>query len=152
MAPSSCVSWADLETILRPSSATATCAPRSQEAVRLYSRMPQDMQTDLCAVFAYVAPVRRANFQVLQGTPKAYEQPTCESRPGSQITRYFCGDCGTPLWAQSDAAPDGLHAKLARGPVRWPVLACSRLCCSCSPPCKTCTRSRMYMRRTVSMK
>ncbi|KZT66612.1 hypothetical protein DAEQUDRAFT_445084 [Daedalea quercina L-15889] len=64
------------------------------------------------SLFAYVAQVSRVNFQVLQGTTKAYKQPKSEGMSG-QITRHFCGDCGTPLWAESEAMPDGISVKLA---------------------------------------
>ena len=32
---------------------------------------------------------------------------------GKQVTRYFCGDCGTPLWAESAATPTFCAVKLA---------------------------------------
>ena len=50
---------------------------------------------------------------MLQGTTKVYKQPKSDNTSGKQVTRHFCGDCGTPLWAESEAAPEGLYVKLA---------------------------------------
>lgn len=64
-------------------------------------------------MFAYVAPVPRVNMQVLQGATKAYNQPKSASTSGKQVIRHFCGECGTPLWAESEAAPEIFFVKLA---------------------------------------
>ncbi|TFY62081.1 hypothetical protein EVJ58_g4091 [Rhodofomes roseus] len=65
------------------------------------------------SLFSYLAPVPRSNLQVLEGTAKGYKQPTSDNVSGKQVTRYFCGDCSTPLWAESEAAPGGCFVKLA---------------------------------------
>jgi len=64
-------------------------------------------------VFAYVAPIPRSSLQILKGTTKGYKQPKSENLSRKQVTRHFCGDCGTPLWAESGAAPEGCFIKLA---------------------------------------
>ena len=64
-------------------------------------------------MFAYIAPAPRASVKIIQGVTKAYKQPTSENASGKQVVRHFCGDCGTPLWAESQAAPDILFVKLA---------------------------------------
>ncbi|TFY57964.1 hypothetical protein EVJ58_g6703 [Rhodofomes roseus] len=80
--------------------ATAKNARYSPEAVRV-------------TLFAYATKVDRQHLQVIQGQPKAYKQPPNTNLSGKQVTRYFCGDCGTPLWVESDATPTLYAVKLA---------------------------------------
>ena len=48
---------------------------------------------------AYIAAVRvpSAGFRITKGTPKCY---VAKSDAGNEITRTFCGDCGSPLYVQ----------------------------------------------------
>ncbi|EUC50009.1 hypothetical protein COCMIDRAFT_82824 [Bipolaris oryzae ATCC 44560] len=39
-------------------------------------------------------------FKILQGTPKEHKK-TADS--GSNITSFFCGDCGSTMWRESDS-------------------------------------------------
>ena len=52
---------------------------------------------------AYGVVVKRDNFRVTKGRPKEF---TTLSEQGNHITRSFCGDCGTPLYALNDAHED----------------------------------------------
>src|ERR1700745_249546 len=54
---------------------------------------------------AYIAAIRvpAAGFRVTKGTPKRY---VATSDAGNQITRAFCGDCGSPLYVQVATRPD----------------------------------------------
>lgn len=52
---------------------------------------------------AYVLTVRRAEFRVTRGRPREF---TTLSEDGNHVTRVFCGDCGSPLYAYSDAHAD----------------------------------------------
>lgn len=45
----------------------------------------------------YVALAPTAAFKVTKGEPKRYTRP---GGSGGDITRVFCGDCGTPLWSE----------------------------------------------------
>ena len=49
---------------------------------------------------AYVVVVNRDVFRVTKGRPKEF---VTLSEAGNHITRAFCGDCGSPLYAYSDA-------------------------------------------------
>jgi len=49
------------------------------------------------------AVVPRANFDVTQGTPKRYAD-TADS--GRTLYRYFCGDCGSPIYSQRATVPE----------------------------------------------
>ena len=48
---------------------------------------------------AYVVSVRRDDFRVTRGRPRSF---TTLSEAGNHVTRLFCGDCGSPLYAYND--------------------------------------------------
>jgi hypothetical protein len=54
---------------------------------------------------AYIAAMRvpSAHFRITRGTPRRY---VGKSDSGNQITRVFCGDCGSPLYVQVATRPD----------------------------------------------
>jgi hypothetical protein len=54
---------------------------------------------------AYIAAMRvpSALFRITQGTPRRF---VGKSDSGNQITRVFCGDCGSPLYVQVSTRPD----------------------------------------------
>jgi hypothetical protein len=48
-------------------------------------------------------------FKVIQGTPKQHKK-TADS--GNEIVSYFCGDCGSTMWRQSDSFPGKMIIKM----------------------------------------
>ena len=64
-------------------------------------------------VFSYIAFVARDKVQILQGEPRGYKQPLDAAASGKQVIRYFCSDCGTPLWAAAESVPHAYTIKLA---------------------------------------
>jgi hypothetical protein len=54
---------------------------------------------------AHVSAVRMpsAEFRITKGAPKTY---IAKSDSGNDISRVFCGDCGTPLYVQVSTRPD----------------------------------------------
>src|SRR5258708_4031273 len=54
---------------------------------------------------AYIAAIRvpSAGFRITKGTPKRY---IAQADSGNEITRVFCGDCGSPLYVQVSTRPD----------------------------------------------
>ena len=60
----------------------------------------------------HVAAVRMpsAGFRIVQGSPKRY---VANADSGNQITRVFCGDCGTPLYVQVSTRPDIVGSALS---------------------------------------
>ena len=54
---------------------------------------------------AHVAAVRMpsAQFRITKGAPKTY---IAKSDAGNEISRVFCGNCGTPLCVQVATRPD----------------------------------------------
>ena len=49
------------------------------------------------------AVVPSAAFSVNKGTPKRY---TAVADSGRTLHRYFCGDCGSPIYSQREATPE----------------------------------------------
>jgi len=54
---------------------------------------------------AYVAAMRMpsALFRITKGTPRRH---VSKSDSGNEVTRAFCGDCGSPLYIQVSTRPD----------------------------------------------
>jgi hypothetical protein len=54
---------------------------------------------------AYVAAMRvpAEGFRITRGSPKRY---VSQSDAGNAVARYFCGDCGSPLYIQVSARPN----------------------------------------------
>ncbi len=66
---------------------------------------------------AYIAAIRvpAVGFRITQGTPKRY---ISKADSGNEITRVFCGDCGSPLYVQVSTRPDivGIRVGSLDGP------------------------------------
>jgi hypothetical protein len=54
---------------------------------------------------AYVATMRipATGFRITRGTPRLYVK---KADSGNQVTRAFCGDCGSPLYSKVSAHPE----------------------------------------------
>lgn len=49
------------------------------------------------------AMIPTAGFRITQGTPKRF---TVTADSGRTLHRFFCGDCGSPIYSQRAAAPE----------------------------------------------
>ena len=49
------------------------------------------------------APIASSAFKITQGTPKKY---SANADSGRLLHRYFCGDCGSPIYSQRDISPE----------------------------------------------
>lgn len=49
------------------------------------------------------AIVPSAAFRITQGTPKRY---SARADSGRLLHRYFCGDCGSPIYSQRETTPE----------------------------------------------
>ena len=76
------------------------CSGEPQFALQCHCRDCQ-RQSGASHVAAVRMPV--AGFRVTQGAPQRY---VARSDAGNEITRVFCGDCGTPLYVQVSTRPD----------------------------------------------
>lgn len=52
--------------------------------------------------------VPRDGFQLLHGTPKHYAK---KADSGRTLIRYFCGDCGSPLYSHRETMPELLGVR-----------------------------------------
>ena len=64
-------------------------------------------------VHAYMVAVPTSALKVIQGKPRVYTIAPGATTSGAPCHRYFCGDCGTPLYALSEALPEKTTVKLA---------------------------------------
>lgn len=76
------------------------CAGEAQFSLQCHCR---DCQRGSGA--PHVAAVRMPadSFRIIRGAPRRY---VARSDAGNDITRAFCGDCGTPLYVQVSTRPD----------------------------------------------
>jgi hypothetical protein len=49
--------------------------------------------------------VEAGRFRLVRGEPKGFTN-TADS--GNELTRFFCGDCGSPLWTAPQRYPDAV--------------------------------------------
>ena len=54
------------------------------------------------------AVVAGADFAITQGKPKRF---TTQADSGRTLFRYFCGDCGSPLYAHREMSPERIVVK-----------------------------------------
>ena len=69
----------------------------------------KNCQRQAGSAFSTLGVVPRSEFRFTQGEPKLYEDPDTES--GNTVQRYFCGNCGAPIYSAIDAQPDNLFLK-----------------------------------------
>ncbi len=63
----------------------------------------RDCQRESGGAFAAVVVVPKAAFKITKGEPKHYDVKTYS---GSTISRGFCPECGSPLFAKPGSIPD----------------------------------------------
>ena len=60
------------------------------------------------SAFGVSLSVSAAGFRLVQGTPKGFTKAGDSGRP---VTRYFCPDCGSPLYTLPPLHPERLFIK-----------------------------------------
>lgn len=63
----------------------------------------RDCQRETGSAYSAVIGVPRAAFRKVQGTPKYFE---VLADRGSPTRRFFCPNCGSPLWGEPAGSPD----------------------------------------------
>jgi len=58
---------------------------------------------------AYVIAVSKSSLEVVKGQPSRYANTAAS---GARRTRYFCGNCGSPLFADDANYPDVVTIKI----------------------------------------
>jgi hypothetical protein len=60
------------------------------------------------SAFGVSVRVAAAGFAIISGQPKGFTKQGDSGRP---VTRYFCPDCGSPLYTQPPLHPDAVFLK-----------------------------------------
>ena len=69
----------------------------------------KNCQRQAGSAFSTLAAVAAADFKLLEGTLKRYDDNDTDS--GNPVERYFCGDCGSPIYSALPSMPDSLFLK-----------------------------------------
>ena len=76
------------------------CAGEPQFALQCHCR---DCQLQSGAPHVAAVRMPSAEFRIVHGSPRRY---IAKADSGNDITRVFCGECGTPLYVQVSSRPD----------------------------------------------
>ena len=60
------------------------------------------------SAFVVSVAVERARFEITAGSPNGF---TKHGDSGTELTRHFCPDCGSPLFTSSPCHPDHVYIK-----------------------------------------
>lgn len=60
------------------------------------------------SAFGVSLRVKAAGFRIVKGAPKGFTKPGDSGRP---VTRYFCPDCGSPLYTEPPLHPETVFIK-----------------------------------------
>lgn len=69
----------------------------------------KNCQRQAGSAFSTLAGVPRAGFTLTHGTPKLYVDAATTS--GNNVERYFCADCGSPIYSALGSQPDMIYLK-----------------------------------------
>ena len=69
----------------------------------------KNCQRQAGSAFSTLGGVPREEFAITEGTPKLYEDTAIAS--GNPVQRYFCGNCGSPIYSAISAQPDTIYLK-----------------------------------------
>jgi len=69
----------------------------------------KNCQRQAGSAFSTLAGVPKSDFNFTQGEPKLYKDSDTNS--GNTVERYFCGNCGSPIYSVIPDQPDTLFLK-----------------------------------------
>ncbi len=69
----------------------------------------KNCQRQAGSAFSTLAGVPKDQFSFVSGEPKLYLDG--DTKSGNQVERYFCGNCGSPIYSAIDSQPDTLFLK-----------------------------------------
>lgn len=61
------------------------------------------------SAYSTIGAVAKATFELTRGEPKLYEDGSAES--GGSVERWFCGNCGSPIYSVLAGQPEILALK-----------------------------------------
>ena len=69
----------------------------------------KNCQRQAGSAFSTLAGVAKSDFSLTSGTMKLYEDGDTDS--GNTVKRFFCGDCGSPIYSALPDSPDMVFLK-----------------------------------------
>ena len=69
----------------------------------------KNCQRQAGSAFSTIAGVANADFNMTGGEPKLYQDG--ETQSGNTVERYFCGNCGSPIYSVVPGSPDMKYVK-----------------------------------------
>ena len=69
----------------------------------------KNCQRQAGSAYSTLAAVPVEGFKFNQGQPKLYQDS--DTKSGATVERYFCGDCGSPIYSALSSAPDQIFLK-----------------------------------------
>lgn len=69
----------------------------------------KNCQRQAGSAFSTIAGVPFAEFTLTEGKPKLYVDG--DTKSGNKVERWFCGDCGSPIYSVIDSQPDSIFLK-----------------------------------------
>ncbi len=69
----------------------------------------KNCQRQAGSAYSTLAAVPSPEFKFTRGQPKLYEDKDTNS--GNTVQRYFCGNCGSPIYSALSAQPDMVYLK-----------------------------------------
>jgi hypothetical protein len=69
----------------------------------------KNCQRQAGSAFSTLAGVTKTDFLLRSGKPKLYRDAATKS--GNEVERWFCGDCGSPIYSALGSQPDTLFLK-----------------------------------------
>lgn len=69
----------------------------------------KNCQRQAGSAFSTLAAVPKEQFKFTQGKPKLYVDG--DTKSGNQVERYFCADCGSPIYSALGSQPDSVFLK-----------------------------------------
>lgn len=69
----------------------------------------KNCQRQAGSAFSTLAGVPKAEFKITSGTPKLYQDS--DTKSGNTVERFFCGDCGSPIYSALGDQPETIFLK-----------------------------------------
>jgi hypothetical protein len=69
----------------------------------------RNCQRQAGSAFSTIVGTSEDDFKFTAGTPKEYVDTDTDS--GNTVRRFFCGDCGSPIYSALDAQPGAIYVK-----------------------------------------
>ena len=69
----------------------------------------KNCQRQAGSAFSTIAGVAKSEFKFTEGEPKLYQDG--DTKSGNTVKRFFCGNCGSPIYSVVPSSPDTYYLK-----------------------------------------